>query len=120
VVYGWAPTTTDDVSRYGTYANSSGLASECYLGLLCGNGSNLATMTVVPTGTVQVFQTGNSPGYPHVGIGWSGQIIVWGYDNNASSYSHWANWYDTNPCCNSGNTSEMSGNTSWHYVIYIR
>ncbi len=120
VVYGWAPTTTDDVSRYGTYSNSSGLASECYLGLLCGNGSNLATMTVVPTGTVQVFQTGNSPGYPHVGIGWSGQIIVWGYDNNASSYSHWANWYDTKSCCTSGNTSEMSGNTSWHYVIYIR
>ena len=71
------------------------------------------------TGSTRTIYTGNSPGYPHVGLGFSGQIIVWGYDLNASAYGHWANWYDGNPCCNAGNTSAITTG-GWRYVIYIR
>ena len=119
VVYGWAPSSSADVSRYATYTKNSGLVGECYLDGLCSNGATIATMTVYPTGSVRDFQTGNSPTYPHVGIGWSGQIICWGYDLNNSSYGHWANWYDTKSCCTSGNTSEIQ-TPGWRYVIYIR
>jgi hypothetical protein len=76
-------------------------------------------MTVVPTGSVRQFQTGNSPTYPHVGLGWNGQIITWGYDLNTSSYGNWANWYDTKSCCTAGATSEML-TRGWRYTIYIR
>ena len=118
VVYGWAASDTDDVSRYGHYATTS-LSGECYIDGYCGAGVAIATMTVEPTGSSRTFYTGNSPTYPHVGIGWSGQIITWGYDRNASSYGNWANWYDTKSCCTSGNTSDI-GTADWRYVIYIR
>ncbi len=119
VLYGWAPSDTDDVSRYATYADSSGLTGECYVDGYCGAGTTIATMTVVPTGSVRAFQTGNQPTYPHVGMGWSGQIITWGYDNNASSYGHWANWYDTKSCCTAGNTADIL-TAGWRYTIYLR
>ena len=117
VVYGWAASGSD-VSRWGTYSSSS-LVGECYLDGYCGAGVAIATMDIEPTGNSRTIYTGNSPTYPHVGLGFSGQIITWGYDNNSSSYGHWANWYDNNPCCNSGNTSDMQ-NAGWRYVIYIR
>lgn len=119
VVYGWAPSSNGNVTRYGSYTNNNGLVGECYLDGLCSDGATMATMTVYPTGSVREFQTGNSPTYPHVGIGWSGQIIVWGFDNNNSTYGHWANWYDTKNCCTSGNTSDIQ-TPGWRYVIYIR
>ena len=118
VVYGWA-------LQHGRCQPIRHLHQEqwpcrkCYLDGLCSNGATIATMTVYPTGSVRDFQTGNSPSYPHVGIGWSGQIICWGYDLNNSSYGHWANWYDTKSCCTSGNTSEIQ-TPGWRYVIYIR
>jgi hypothetical protein len=118
VVYGWASSSSADVTRYGTYATAT-LVGECYVDGYCGNGVSIATMDVVPTGSSRTFYTGNVPTYPHVGIGWSGQIIVWGYDLNSSSYGHWGNWYDTKSCCTSGNTSDMTG-SDWRYVIYIR
>ena len=118
VVYGWASSSTADVTRYGTYATSS-LVGECYVDGYCGNGVAIATMDVVPTGSYRTFYTGNVPTYPHVGIGWSGQIIVWGYDLNNTSYGHWGNWYDTKSCCTAGNTSDIT-TSGWRYVIYIR
>ena len=119
VLYGWAPSDEDDVSRYATYTQSAGLVGECYVDGYCGANVTIATMTVVPTGSVRAFQTGNSPSYPHVGMGWSGQIITWGYDRNTSSYGNWANWYDTKSCCTSGNTSDML-TSGWRYTVYIR
>ncbi|MEC7988162.1 MAG: MopE-related protein [Myxococcota bacterium] len=119
VVYGWAASTEDDVSHYGLHTDSS-LAGKCYLDGYCGAGVSMGTFSIYPTGTTQGIFTGNSPTYPHVGMGFSGQIILWGYDLNASGYSHWGNWYDLNACCNAGNTSDISQNTNWRYTIYIR
>ncbi|MCP4136910.1 MAG: hypothetical protein GY754_38420 [bacterium] len=76
-------------------------------------------MTAYPSGNTWVYYTGSDPSYPHVGIGYDSQAIVWGYDNNASSYGSWGNWNDTTGCCNAGNTSEIQ-NPGWRYVIYIR
>jgi hypothetical protein len=118
VMYGWAASDTDDVSRWGVYTTST-LVGECYVDGYCGAGVAIATMDVEPTGSSRLFYTGNQPTYPHVGIGWSGQIITWGYDLNSSSYGNWANWYDTKSCCTSGNTSEMLTG-GWRYTIYIR
>ncbi len=119
VLYGWAPSDVDDVTRYGTYTDSGGLVGECYIDGYCGAGVAVSTFQIEPTGSSITIYTGNSPSYPHVGLGWSGQIICWGYDNNASSYGHWANWYDTKSCCTSGNTSDITI-PGWRYVIYIR
>jgi hypothetical protein len=119
VLYGWAPSDGDDVTRYGTYTDSGGLVGECYIDGYCGAGVAVSTFQIEPTGSSITIYTGNSPTYPHVGLGWSGQIICWGYDNNASSYGHWANWYDTKSCCTSGNTSDIT-TPGWRYVIYIR
>jgi hypothetical protein len=119
VVYGWAASPTDDVTQYGKYSDSSGLQGECYLDGYCGTNVAVADFYISTTGNTRTIYTGNNPSYPHVGLGFSGQIIVWGFDNNASSYSHWANWYDGNPCCNAGNTSTAQ-NSGWRYVIYIR
>ena len=80
----------------------------------------MGSFEIQPTGNVRSIDSGNSPSYPHVGMGFSGQIITWGFDNNGSSYGKWANWYDGNPCCNAGNTSDINGNTVWRYTIYIR
>ena len=119
VLYGWAASDTDDVTRYATYTDAGGLVGECYVDGYCGAGTTIATMSVVPTGSVRSFQTGNTPTYPHVGMGWSGQIITWGYDRNSSAYGNWANWYDTKACCTAGATSDML-TAGWRYTVYIR
>jgi hypothetical protein len=119
VLYGWAASDLDDVTKYGTYTDSGGLEGECYVDGYCGAGVAVATFQIEPTGSSITIYTGNSPSYPHVGLGWSGQIICWGYDNNASSYGHWANWYDTKSCCTAGNTSDIQ-TPGWRYTIYIR
>ena len=119
VLYGWAASDNDDVTRYATYTDAGGLTGECYVDGYCGAGTTIATMSVVPTGSLRSFQTGNSPTYPHVGMGWSGQIITWGYDRNTSPYGNWANWYDTKACCTAGATSDML-TSGWRYTIYIR
>eukprot|EP00058_Branchiostoma_floridae_P013943 XP_002599431.1 hypothetical protein BRAFLDRAFT_106574 [Branchiostoma floridae] len=65
-------------------------------------------------------QTGNQPNYPHVGLGWTGQQITWGYDLNTSPHGHWGNWF-TSSCCLTGNTADIrdAGN-NWRYSILIR
>ena len=118
VVFGWASAQNTDISRWGRDYNNSDLQGYAYLDGYPGAGFAIGTLESV-TGTTQTIYTGNSPSYPHVGLGFSGQIIVWGYDLNNSSYGHWANWYDLNSCCQAGNTSDMNTG-GWRYVIYIR
>ena len=120
VVYGWAPSASAEVDHYGTYTRDGGLADECYLTKTCANGGAVANFTIFPSGNERQMFTGNNPSYPHVGLGYSGQIILWGYDLNNSSFGNWANWYDLNACCNVGNDSDVQDNNAWHYVIYVR
>ncbi len=124
VVYGWAPGSDgngnpQDVSHYGMSSDGTGLNGNCYLDGYCGTNVAVGDFYISTTGNTRTIYTGNSPTYPHVGLGFSGQIIVWGFDNNASSYGHWGNWYDGNSCCNAGNTSDINGGAG-RYVIYIR
>ncbi|MBN2443586.1 MAG: hypothetical protein JXJ04_19660 [Spirochaetales bacterium] len=119
VVYGWASSASNTITRYGKYSKSIGLAGDCYIDGFCGDNSEIEDFTVYPANLIQTLYTGNNPAYPHVGLGFSGQIIVWGYDNNASAYGNWGNWYMTAGCCNAGNTEDML-NLGWRYVIYIR
>ena len=119
VVYGWAPSPSSEVTHYGWMTNTNGLSGACYLDGYCGTNVAVGDFYISTTGNTRTIYTGNSPGYPHVGLGFSGQIIVWGFDNNNSSYSHWGNWYDGNACCQAGNTSEMAS-SGWRYVIYLR
>jgi hypothetical protein len=120
IVYGWAPSANDDVNRYGRHSDPSGLVGKCYVDGYCGANVSIGNVEIQPTGNTREIYTGNSPSYPHVGLGFSGQIIVWGYDLNGSTYSSWANWYDGNPCCNAGNTSDIASNSAWRYTVYIR
>jgi len=121
VVYGWAPSSSADVDHYGIYTSSGGtLAGECYVDSYCGANVSIGSFEIQPSGNVRALDTGNDPNYPHVGMGFSGQIITWGFDNNASSYSHWANWFDNNPCCEAGNDASIQTAQPWRYVIYIR
>ena len=120
VVYGWAPSASADVDHYGTYTRSGGLADECYLTKTCPNYSVVTDFTIYPSGAVRELKTGSDPNYPHVGLGFSGQIITWGYDLNANSNGNWGNWYDQNACCNAGNDGFIRNNSDWHYVIYVR
>jgi hypothetical protein len=120
LVYGWAPSANDDVNRYGLHTDTSGLVGKCYVDGYCGAGVSIGNVEIQPTGNTREIYTGNSPSYPHVGLGFSGQIIIWGYDLNGSTYSSWANWYDGNACCNAGNTSDIASNPSWRYTVYVR
>lgn len=118
VVYGWAPSADENVSRWGYYTRS-GLTGECYLDGYCGPNQAVAEFEIQPAGTRRTIYTGSDPTYPHVGLGFSGQIIVWGYDRNHSPNGGWGNWFDSNPCCNAGNTDEVT-RPGWRYVIYVR
>ena len=118
VVYGWALSSAADVTRYGTYKETGGLAAACYLAKTCSNNAKIATFSIMPQKITRDLYTGNNPTYPHVGIGWASQQILWGYDNNNSSYGHWANW-NSSTCCYAGNTADTA-KAGWRYVIYIR
>jgi len=118
VVYGWAASSSADVTRYGTSKKSSGLASDCYLAKTCSNNASMGTFSIMPQKITRTLYTGNQPTYPHVGIGWTGQQILWGYDRNQSSHGPWANWVSSS-CCYSGNNAEAA-KSGWRYVIYIR
>ncbi|MAA77718.1 MAG: hypothetical protein CL916_00540 [Deltaproteobacteria bacterium] len=119
VVYGWASSDTSDVSQYGMQTASSNLVGTCYIDGYCGAYVDIGSFLIQPSGNTRALRTGSDPNYPHVGMGFSGQIITWGYDLNASSYGNWGNWYDLNACCNAGNTSDMTS-SGWRYTVYIR
>ncbi|MCA9693083.1 MAG: hypothetical protein KC636_26035, partial [Myxococcales bacterium] len=119
VVWGWAKSSVDDVSRYGLLTDMNGLGGTCYVASYCGNNVTIGTIHAFPEDLSKPYQTGNQPNYPHVGIGFSGQVIVWGYDNNNTSYGHWGNWLTNKACCTAGNTDEVTV-PGWRYTIYIR
>ncbi len=118
VIYGWAPAEESDVTRWGEYDQPTGLTGECYIDGYCGANELIANMHLQPQDTDLDVYTGNNPSYPHVGIGWTGQQILWGYDRNNTIYGHYCNWNKTT-CCLAGNTPEIQ-NPGWRYVIYIR
>jgi hypothetical protein len=118
VVYGWAPTSGKDVTRWGQYRRNQGLAGECHLDGYCSQGSTIATMQIYPQNITQSIRTAPNPSYPHVGIGYSSMQVTWGYDRNQTQYGPWANWSITS-CCNSGNVQSIA-QSNWRYVIYIR
>ena len=119
VVFGWAPSISDDVSRYGKLTDAEGLAGTCYLDGFCGPGQEVGEFDLVPTGNTRMLKTGKATDFPHVGLGFDDQTIVWGYDRNASQWSNWANWFDEGPCCKAGNT-EAIATSGWRYTIYLR
>ncbi len=118
VVWGWAPSSDDDVTRYGTLTQSD-LSGVCYVESFCGNGVTIGTLTAQPENQSKPYQTGNNPNYPHVGIGFSGQVIVWGYDLNNTSFGHWGNWLTNKACCTTGNEAGVM-TPGWRYTIYVR
>ena len=116
---GWAPSSDEDVSRWGVLTDPDGLAGVCYVDNFCGVGQTIGTIHAYPEDLAKPYQTGNNPNYPHVGIGFSGQVIVWGYDLNNTQYGHWGNWLTNKGCCTTGNNSEIA-NPGWRYTIYVR
>ena len=116
VVYGWAKK-GETVSRWGTYTRSS-LKGECLIDGFCGTGTTIATFKVMPQNLDQAIHVAPNPTYPHVGIGWSGMQVMWGYDKDANANGNWANWNKTT-CCNPGNTADVQL-AGWRYVIYVR
>ncbi|XP_035674264.1 uncharacterized protein LOC118414357 [Branchiostoma floridae] len=120
VVYGWAKSSDDVVSHYGYYRDDLGLKGHCYIDGFCGDNTVVATMTSSVTREKKEIKTGNDPSYPHVGLGWTGQQITWGYDLNTSPHGHWGNWY-TSSCCLTGNTADIrDAGSNWRYSILIR
>ncbi|XP_077989416.1 uncharacterized protein LOC144443747 [Glandiceps talaboti] len=99
---------------------TTGLQGECYIDGFCGDNQPMAIMKSSVTNSQRSYKTGSDPNYPHVGIGWTGQQIVWGYDNNASPNGHWANWVDTE-CCLTANDGQITqAGQNWRYAILIR
>ncbi|XP_035674202.1 uncharacterized protein LOC118414327 [Branchiostoma floridae] len=120
VVYGWAKSSDDVVSHYGYYRDDLGLKGHCYIDGFCGDNTVVATMTSSVTREKKEIKTGSDPSYPHVGLGWTGQQITWGYDLNTSPHGHWGNWY-TSSCCLTGNTADIrDAGSNWRYSILIR
>lgn len=118
-VFGWAPTSSSDVARYGRLEDPAGLAGTCYLDGFCGPGVDVGEFDIVPTGTTRTLRTGDDDDFPHVGLGYDEQIMVWGYDRQASIFSNWANWNDQGMCCKAGNGEEIEV-PGWRYTIYVR
>ncbi|MCY1057891.1 DUF4215 domain-containing protein [Nannocystis sp. SCPEA4] len=118
-VFGWAPTSGSDVARYGRLEVAEGLAGVCYLDGYCGPGVDVGEFDIVPTGNTRLLRTGDGDDFPHVGLGFDEQIMLWGYDRQSSIFSNWANWNDQNMCCKAGNVEaiEVPG---WRYTIYVR
>ncbi len=117
-VFGWAPSIAADVTRYGKLTRAEGLAGVCYLDGFCGVGQEVGEFDIVPTGNLRPLFTGKAGEWPHVGLGFDDQIIVWGYDRQAL-HSNWGNWFDEGPCCKAGNTPQIT-EPGWRYVIYLR
>ncbi|PCC75195.1 DUF4215 domain-containing protein [Nannocystis exedens] len=118
-VFGWAPTSGSDVARYGRLESQAGLSGVCYLDGFCGAGVEVGDFDIVPTGNTRTLRTGDDDDFPHVGLGYDEQIMLWGYDRQASIFSNWANWNDQGMCCKAGNIEaiEVPG---WRYTIYVR
>ena len=72
----------DDVNRYGLHTNSNGLVGSAYE-WVSGAGVSIGSVEIQPTGNTRVIYTGDSPGYPHVGLGFPTDHRI--TDNNASS-----------------------------------
>ena len=83
MVYGWIHS-SKDVAEYGMYPTAVGYR-ELLLDGYCG--ANVAVGIFISlqqvTRTLHRYPTGIRNG-----LGFSGQIIVWGYDLNASSYGN--------------------------------
>jgi hypothetical protein len=118
-LFGWAPSLQGDVNRYGKLTAPTGLAGLCYLDGFCGPGVEVGSFDIVPTGNTRALFTGKATDFPHVGLGFDDQIIVWGYDRNASHFNNWGNWFDEGPCCKAGNSADIN-EPGWRYVIYVR
>jgi len=118
-LFGWAPSSQSDVTRYGKLTAPEGLAGRCYLDGFCGAGQEVGTFDIVPTGNTRALFTGKASEAPHVGLGFDDQIILWGYDRNGQNGSNWGNWDDEGPCCKAGNTPAIT-TPGWRYVIYLR
>jgi hypothetical protein len=116
MAYGWAPKGST-VTRWAQMQATS-LKSACHVSGYCGDNVTIGTFTIQPQNIVKDLQTGNQPSYPHVGLGWTGQQILWGWDNNASTYGNWANFV-VSTCCLSGNDEQVQA-AGWRYVLYIR
>src|SRR5690606_7886644 len=54
-VFGWAPTSSSDVARYGRLVNPAGLAGTCYLDGFCGPGVEVGEFDIVPTGNTRIL-----------------------------------------------------------------
>ena len=118
-LFGWAPTISGDVTRYGKLTVGTGLTGVCYLDGFCGPGQVVGEFDIVPTGNLRVLSTGKANESPHVGLGFDDQIILWGYDRNGQNGSNWGNWFDEGVCCKAGNTPAIN-EIGWRYVIYVR
>ncbi len=121
IVWGWAPSSDEDVSRWGLKTIPGGLVGAPYVDTYPGNAVNISPITAYPENiTKNDYRTGTDPNYPHVGMGFSGQVITWGYDLNTTQHGHWANWFTNKGCCTTGNNQEIADNPNWRYTIYIR
>jgi cysteine-rich repeat protein len=118
-LFGWGPSTQLDITRYARLTDTDGLDGLCYLDGYCGPGAAVGTFDMVPTGNTRVLSAGKETDFPHVGLGFDDQIIVWGHDRQASNLNNWANLYDEGPCCKAGNTPDINL-PGWRYVIYVR
>jgi len=118
-LFGWGPSTELDLTRYARLTDEAGLAGLCYLDGYCGDGTLVGSFDMWPTGNTRLLSTGNGDDFPHVGLGFGDQTIVWGYDRNASNLNNWANLYDEGPSGKAGNTADINV-PGWRYAIYIR
>jgi hypothetical protein len=81
-LFGWAPSSQSDVTRYGKLTAPAGLVGLCYLDGFCGAGQEVGTFDIVPTGNTRALATGKALEAPHVGLGFDDQTILWadGYE----------------------------------------
>ena len=124
-LFGWSPYSNQAVTHYGIMTSSEGLKGVCYLDGYCGESKAVGSFVSSVTGHTQIIYSGDLPTYPHVGLGYASQVIVWGYDHNAKTLAngvvtHWANWNDDQACCLAGATDDIALADTWRYAILIR
>ncbi|MCA9716092.1 MAG: hypothetical protein KC468_15540, partial [Myxococcales bacterium] len=118
LLFGWGPSTAEDVTRYGHVTLPEGLTGFCFAEGDCDADEPSVIAEVTPGDAQLSITPAYTPETLHVGLVDGEGRALWGYDPDEPEDA-WGNWEPSAPCCGAGATDEMS-QPGWRYAIYVR